>query len=177
MTFLCSHDVIREATSTVLCSAGGLPQCSSPATGQQGTSAMLAAFPGSVLGVSFTAGMTCSKKPCGTTLWKHVETKLCYPMFFWQPSASTVNAEPGIEAVVEAVVDYREWLEDKVSPALWPLLKVLGWEVPCSRKKLHHRGRYYPPHTHPPPPPPPNNTDLGLLFFFFFFFFLWNKGI
>ena len=47
-----------------------------------------------------------------------METKLCYPMFFWQPSASSVNAEPGIEAVVEAVVDYREWLEDKVSPAM-----------------------------------------------------------
>ena len=33
-------------------------------------------------------------------------------------AAYSINAEPGIEAVVEAVVAYREWLEDRVSPAM-----------------------------------------------------------
>ena len=33
-------------------------------------------------------------------------------------AAFSINAEPGIEAVVEAVVAYREWLEDRVSPAM-----------------------------------------------------------
>ena len=34
-------------------------------------------------------------------------------------AALSINAEPGIEAVVAAVVAYREWLEDRVSPAMY----------------------------------------------------------
>ena len=64
---------------------------------------------GKCAGVSFTAGMQCQ-----AARHDFVEALVSHVLL----AAFSINAEPGIEAAVEAVVAYREWLEDRVSPAM-----------------------------------------------------------